>query len=112
MRMHVRTMTRLEANHILVYRPSEPIYRFHPTEPDLLIVSYVYEGRARHTLVERGIEAFREIQLVNGRRCPLTNRFVNAQELEEFVQELVESEDPRSPSPYGFRVESPPFTSS
>jgi hypothetical protein len=92
--MIVQSMSRSQANRELRHR-SHPIYRFHLTEPDLLIVSYVYDGKVRHTLLERGMEAFREIQLVNGRRCPLANRFLNAQELEEFVQELVDSEDPK-----------------
>jgi len=96
-------MSRLDAERIMVYRPSEPIYRSHPTEPDLLIVSYVYGGRAHHTLLERGTIAFREIQLVNGRRSPLTNRFRNVRELEAFMEELLDEEDPKSPSPYGFR---------
>lgn len=100
--MHVQRMSRLAAERILVYRPSEPIYRSHPTEPDLLIVSYVYDGRSHHTLLERGSDSYREIQLVNGRRCPLTNWFRNAQELEAFMEELLETEDPKSPSPYGF----------
>ena len=112
MRMHVQTMTRLEAERILVYRPSETIYRHHPTEPDLLIVSYMYDGRPHHTLLEQGGSAFREIRLVNGRRCPLINRFQDAQEVEDFMRELAESEDPKSPSPYGFSVEPILFKSS
>jgi hypothetical protein len=100
--MYVQRMSRLAAERILRYYPSTPIYRSHPTEPDLLIVSYLYEGRARHTLLERGSGAFREIQLVNGRRGPLTNWFRDAQELEAFMEALLDEEDPKSPSPYGF----------
>ena len=112
MRMLVQRMTRLEAERILVYYPSSPLYRFHPTEPDLIIVSYIYDGRPHHTLLERGGSAFREIRLVNGRRCPLINRFQDAQEVEDFMRELAESEDPKSPSPYGFSVEPILFKSS
>uniref|UniRef100_A0A6C0JZC0 Uncharacterized protein n=1 Tax=viral metagenome TaxID=1070528 RepID=A0A6C0JZC0_9ZZZZ len=96
-------MSRLAAERVLLYYPSDPIYRFHPTEPDLLIVSYVYNGRSYHTLLERGSEAFREIQLVNGRRSPLANWFRNAQELEAFMEALLDEEDPRSLSPLGFK---------
>jgi len=101
--MHVQRMGRLAAERILQYYPSEPIYRFHPTEPDLLIVSYLYGERPRHTLLERGSGAFREIQLVNGRRGPLTNWFRDAQELEAFMEALLDEEDPKSLSPQGFK---------
>jgi hypothetical protein len=101
--MQLQRMGRLAAERILVYRPSEPIYRFHPTEPDLLIVSYVYDGRPHHTLLERGLDSYREIQLVNGRRSPLTKWFRNVRELEAFMETLLDEEDPRSLSPLGFK---------
>ena len=102
--MYVQRMGRLAAERILLYYPSEPIYRFHPTEPDLLIVSYVYNGRPHHTLLERGSDAFREIQLVNGRRSPLTNWFRDAAEVEAFMETLLdEEENPQSLSPLGFK---------
>ena len=103
MQLQMQRMNRLAAERILLYYPLTPIYRFHPTEPDLLIVSYVYEGRPRHTLLERGSGAFREIQLVNGRRSPLTNWFRDAAELEAFMEELLDEEDPKSLSPPSFK---------
>jgi hypothetical protein len=99
MQLQMQRMSRLAAERILQYYPLTPIYRFHPTEPDLLIVSYLYEGRPRHTLLERGSTAFREIQLVNGRRSPLTNWFRDTQELEAFMEALLETEDPKELCP-------------
>jgi len=95
--MRIQSMTRRDAHRQLQRYPYDPILRFHPTEPDLLIVSYLFEERPMHTLVSYG-SIFQEVQLVKGHLIPLTNRFLTIDDLEAFVRNLME-DNPRPPSP-------------
>ena len=93
--MRLQTMSRYEAVTELKRNPFEALVRYHPTHPGLLIVSYMHEGRARHTLLTHALDgSFQEVELVEGHTRHLTHSFANVGILEVFLRSLTEGEDP------------------